>query len=137
MKGSRKAVLVIVTMSIAVSAQQAKAIDLTGAWATSAEECKNVFVREGKANQIGFAQLSEMHGGGFIVEPDRLVGRFATCKIKTKKENGQSVNIVAGCATDIMLSDVQFDLKVEDENKITRLFPGIEDMAISYYRCPM
>ena len=112
-------------------------IDLTGAWATNADECKNVFIRTGKANQIGFARLSEMHGGGFIVEPDRLVGRFAKCKIKAKKQDGQNVNIVAGCATDIMLSNVQFDLKVDDENKITRLFPGMEDMAISYHRCQM
>jgi hypothetical protein len=126
---------VMVSGSFWGSVGSAWPVDLTGAWVTNADECKNVFVREGKANQIGFAQLSEMHGGGFIVEPDRLVGRFATCRIKTKKENGQSVNIVAGCA--IILSDVQFDLKVDDENKITRLFPGIEDMAISYYRCPM
>jgi hypothetical protein len=111
--------------------------DLIGAWATNADQCKNVFVRKGKTSEIGFAPLSEMHGSGFIVEPDRLVGRFAKCRIKTKKEEGQSVNIVAGCATDIMLSNVQFDLKVDDENKITRLFPGIEDMAISYYRCSM
>jgi hypothetical protein len=112
-------------------------VDLTGAWATNADECNNVFIRSGKANEIGFAELSEMHGSGFIVEPDRLVGRFAKCKIKAKKENGQNVNIVANCATDIMLSSVQFELKVDDENKITRLFPGMEDMAISYHRCPI
>ena len=109
--------------------------DLTGAWATNVDECKNVFIRTGKANEIGFAELSETHGSGFIVEPDRLVGRFAKCRIKAKKENGQSVNIVASCATDIMLSNVQFDLKVDDENNITRLFPGMEDMAITYHRC--
>jgi hypothetical protein len=109
--------------------------DLTGAWATNVDECKYVFIRTGKANEIGFAELSETHGSGFIVEPDRLVGRFAKCRIKAKKENGQSVNIVASCATDIMLSNVQFDLKVDDENNITRLFPGMEDMAITYHRC--
>jgi hypothetical protein len=115
----------------------AGATDLIGAWATNADECRNVFVRNGKASQIGFARLSEMHGSGFIVEADRLVGRFAKCKIKTKKDDGQSVNILVGCATDIMLSNVQFALKVVDENRIRRLFPGIEDMAIDYYRCPM
>jgi hypothetical protein len=36
-----------------------------------------------------------------------------------------------------MLSNVQFSLKMLDPNKISRIFPGIEDMAISYYRCPM
>jgi hypothetical protein len=128
---------IIWSVSFWSSLEVARAVDLTGAWATNADECRNVFVRKGKASQIGFARLSELHGGGFIVEPDRLVGRFARCKIKTRKEDGQTINIVAGCATDIMLSNVQFDLKVVDQNKITRLFPGIEDMEISYYRCPI
>jgi hypothetical protein len=91
----------------------------------------------GRANQIGFTALSEQHGGGFIVEADRLRGKFASCRIKTKKEDGQLVNIVAGCATDIMLSNVQFSLKVLEPNKIARVFPGIMDMEISYDRYPI
>ena len=116
---------------------QAGAVDLSGAWATSADECPNVFVRRGRAKQIDFTALSDQHGGGFIVEADRLRGKFARCKIKTKKEDGDSVNIIAGCATDIMLSNVQFSLKMLEPNKISRIFPGIEDMAISYHRCPI
>ena len=135
MKGSRKAVLVAVTMSVAISAQQARAIDLTGAWATSAEECKNVFVRKGKANQIAFAPMSELHGGGFIVEPNRLIGRTAKCAVKARKDDAQTVNIIANCATDIMLSTVQFQLNVVNQDKVRRLFRGMEDMEIFYYRC--
>jgi len=116
---------------------EAHALDLAGAWATSADECSQVFIRKGRANQIGFAPFSEQHGGGFIVEADRLRGRFASCKIKTRKEDGQLVNIVAGCATDIMLSNVQFSLKIVEPNKISRVFPGIMDMEIDYYRCPI
>ena len=117
--------------------RQAGAVDLSGAWATSADECRNVFVRKGRAKQIEFTALSDQHGGGFIVEADRLRGRFARCKIKTRKEDGDTVNIIAGCATDIMLSNVQFSLKMLEPNKISRMFPGLEDMAISYYRCPI
>ena len=96
-----------------------------------------VFVRKGRSNQVGFTALSEQYGGGFIVEADRLRGKFASCKIKSRKEDGQIVNIIAGCATDIMLSNVQFSLKVLEPNKISRMFPGMEDMEISYYRCPI
>src|SRR5829696_659462 len=113
------------------------AADLSGAWATSSDECSNVFVRRGRAKQIEFAAMSDQHGGGFIVEADRLRGKFARCKIKSRKEDGDTVNIIAGCATDIMLSNVQFSLKMLDQNKISRIFPGIEDMAISYHRCPI
>jgi hypothetical protein len=117
--------------------ESAHALDLSGAWATNADQCGQVFVRKGRSNQIGFTALSEQHGGGFIVEADRLRGKFASCKIKSRKEDGQIVNIIAGCATDIMLSNVQFSLKVLEPNKISRMFPGIMDMEISYYRCPI
>jgi len=117
--------------------KQAGAVDLAGAWASSADECPNVFVRRGRAKQIEFSALSDQHGGGFIVEADRLRGKFARCKIKSRKEDGDTVNIIAGCATDIMLSNVQFSLKMLEPNKVSRIFPGIEGMTISYYRCPI
>ncbi len=79
--------------------------------------------------------MSEVHGGGFIAEPNRLIGRTAKCAIKAKKDDGQTVNIVASCATDIMLSTVQFQLNVVNQDKVRRLFPGMEDMEIFYYRC--
>ena len=47
-----------------------------------------------------------------------------------------NVNLVAACATDIMLSSVQFSLKALDANSVARLFPGIEEMEIRYHRCP-
>jgi len=133
----RKAALAAMMLSGAylASVAQAGAIDLTGAWATSVDECKNVFVRKGKANRITFAPMSEVHGGGFIAEPNRLIGRTAKCAIKAKKDDGQTVNIVASCATDIMLSTVQFQLNVVNQDKVRRLFPGMEDMEIFYYRC--
>jgi hypothetical protein len=117
--------------------KEAHAVDLSGAWATDADQCSQVFVRKGRANQIGFTALSQQHGGGFIVEADRLRGKFASCKIKTRKEEGQMVNIIAGCATDIMLSNVQFSLKVLEPDKIVRVFPGVLDMEIDYHRCPI
>jgi hypothetical protein len=117
--------------------REARAFDLSGAWSTDADNCRQVFIRKGRANQIGFTAFSEQHGGGFIVEADRLRGKFASCKIKTSKEDSQTVTIIAGCATDIMLSNVQFSLKLVKPNEITRVFPGIADMQINYYRCPI
>jgi hypothetical protein len=116
---------------------QAGAVDLSGAWATNADECHNVFTRRGRARQIEFTTFSDQYGGGFIVEADRLRGKFARCKIKARKEDGEIVNIIAGCASDIMLSNVQFSLKVIEPNKISRIFSGIEDMTIDYHRCPI
>jgi hypothetical protein len=88
MRLSQKAGLAAAMMSVAIlgSLEQAGAIDLTGAWAISADECKNVFVRKGKANQITFAPMSEVHGGGFIVEPDR----HRALQPPVRAERGQS-----------------------------------------------
>jgi hypothetical protein len=47
------------------------------------------------------------------------------------------VIIIAGCATDIMLSNVGFNLKALEPNKISRMFPGMPEMEINYYRCPI
>jgi hypothetical protein len=137
MDGLLKFAMAATTLTSLILVEEAHAVDLSGAWATDAGQCSQVFVRKGRANQIGFTAFSQQHGGGFIVQADRLRGKFASCKIKTRKEDGQTVNIVAGCATDIMLSNVQFSLKVLEPNKISRTFPGMEDMEISYYRCPI
>jgi hypothetical protein len=117
------------------AAPGARAIDLTGMWTTDGAECNNVFVKKGKT--ISFSRHSDLHASGFIVEGDRLRGKLATCKIKSRREEGDTVNMIAACATDIMLSDVQLILKVVDQNKIMRVFPGIPDMQQSYERCTM
>jgi hypothetical protein len=134
MRYFRKLVLAA-TILVGSGLAQARAADLAGAWATNADECRNVFVRKGKVNRITFAPMSEVHGRGFIIEPNRLVGRFAKCTIKARKDDGEVTNVVAGCSTDIMLSTVQYELKLIDAGKIARIFPGVEDMAVHYYRC--
>ncbi len=115
----------------------AGAVELTGAWAPDADQCGKVFVRRGRAGQIDFTEFSGVYGGGFIIEADRLRGKFAKCKIKTRKEDGQSLNLIAACATDIMLSNVQFVLKVVDNDNVLRVFPGIEGMEVRYHRCSL
>ena len=136
MKRLLKCAIAVTTLMGLIVVEKAHAVDLSGAWATNADQCRQVFTTKGRASQIGFTARSEQHGGGFIVEADRLRGKFASCKIKSRKEDGQTVNIIAGCTTDIMLSNVQFSLKVL-EQKIARVFPGVMDLEIGYYRCPI
>jgi len=121
--------------SALLSPQQASAFELTGAWATSADQCTKVFTRKGRANKVGFTNFSGVYGGGFIAESDRLRGKFENCLIKSKKESDQTINLVAACANSIMLSKVQFLLKVIDDNTISGEFPGMEEMDVRYPRC--
>jgi hypothetical protein len=112
----------------------AHAIDLTGAWATDAGVCDKVFVKKG--NTVSFHPKSGLSGGGFIMEGRRIRGRAATCTITRTKEEKDVIHLIAACATDIMLSNVQFSLKTVDDNKVSRIFPGMEGMELPYYRCP-
>jgi len=112
----------------------ADAMDLNGAWASDAEQCVKVFVRQ--KGQLGFTEMSDVYGGGFIIDGDQIIGKYARCRIKARKDDGMIVNLIAACATDIMLSSVQFSLKKLDADSVARLFPGMEGMEIRYHRCP-
>ena len=115
-------------------ASNAQAFDLTGRWASAPEACDKIFA--GKGSKTSMRRDSDLYGSGFIVEGNRIRGRTARCTIKSSKEDGSTLHLIAGCATDIMLSSVQFSVKVVDDNRITRIFPGIEGMELDYYRCP-
>jgi len=119
----------------AMLSTQAAAIDLNGAWATDAGQCKDVF--EKKGNKITFAKLSDLHGSGFVIEGDKIRGKSARCTIKSRKEEAGTLHLLAACATDIMLQTVQFSLKILDDNSISRIFPGMPGMEINYYRCTL
>ena len=112
----------------------AAAFDLNGAWASDADNCAKVFVRKGV--QITFADMSDVYGGGFVIEGDQITGKFARCRIKAKKDDGATINLVAACASDIMLQNVQFSLREVDANTVIRMFPGMGGMEIRYARCP-
>ena len=118
-----------------LSLQKLSAFELTGAWATSADKCGKVFARKGPANRVNFTSFSGAHGGGFIADADRLRGKSESCLIKSKKESDQSLNLVVMCASGIMLSNVQFFLKLLDDDTVSRQFPGMEGMEVRYYRC--
>lgn len=133
----RKSVVALVLSLSATFALtgRADAFDLNGAWATSADQCDKVFIREGA--KLGFSEMSEVYGGGFIVDGDQLIGKFARCKVRARRDSGTGINLIAACATDIMLSSVQFSLKALDTDSVARLFPGMEDMEVRYHRCAL
>ena len=135
MRGIRKAALRIAVMLGLTLPECAAAVELTGAWATDADKCDKVLVRRGRAKQIDFAAFPGVHGGGFIIGADQLRGKFAKCKITKRVEEGKNLNLLAACASDIMLSNIQFVLKVVDDDTVARVFPGIDGMEVKYHRC--
>jgi hypothetical protein len=111
----------------------AVAADLNGVWASDARVCEKIFVKN--AGGVVFRDDSDMYGSGFIIDANKIRGRTATCNITSRKEDAGVVHILASCATDIMLSSVQFSVKQVDQDKLTRFFPGIPEMEMFYERC--
>jgi hypothetical protein len=119
--------------SSVLSVAQARAIELTGAWASHEDLCNQVFTK--KDNRVEYAEFSELFGSGFIVDGDRIRGKAGTCTIKSRKQEGDNLEISAACASTIMTQDVRFSLKIIDDNTISRLFPEISGMSLNYTRC--
>jgi hypothetical protein len=114
---------------------RAGAFELSGAWATEAYLCNRVFTKKG--NGIVFAELSDLFGSGFIIEGNRIRGKNARCTITSRKQDGENLELGAACATSIMNQSVRFNLKVIDDNNLTRLFPDIQGMTLKYTRCAL
>jgi hypothetical protein len=132
--GCRLPAIAIVLLSLGVlQSVEARAFELTGAWASQADLCKLVFTKKG--NQVAFAEFSDLFGSGFIIDGIRIRGKSARCTIKSKKQEGDDLELSAACATSIMNQSVHFSLKVIDDNTVSRLFPEIPGMTLKYSRC--
>jgi hypothetical protein len=127
-------VLIALIGACSAGSSAARAVDLTGAWATDTDACGKVFVKKG--GTISFQRNSDMYGSGFIIDGRRIRGRTATCTITRTTEDKGVTHMLASCATDIMLSNVQLSVKMLEDNKMIRFFPGVEGMELPYYRCP-
>jgi hypothetical protein len=122
-----------VLVAAALLAGPAWAIDLNGAWATDVALCGKVFKKQGK--RVVLTSLSDLYGGGFIIDGNRVRAKIGRCTI-SKKEDGSTIHVNASCTTEIAAEQIQFDLKVVNDNTISKTFPGT-DVGIDYHRCPL
>lgn len=120
--------------AILLPASQASAFELTGAWASEPDFCSHVFAKKG--GTLGFAELSDLYGSGFIVNGNAIKAKAAKCTIKSRSQDGDTTVLNASCASSIMTSNFQFRYKVVDDNALVREFPDIKDMTLKYSRCP-
>ena len=127
--------LFLTILFLFAGAASARAADITGAWATDVRACDRIFQKKG--NVLTLANRSDTLGSGFIIDGTEIRGKTANCKIKNKKEDGDVVYLLAACASDIMLSDVEMALKIIDKDRVSRFFPGMPEVSSpDYFRCP-
>jgi hypothetical protein len=125
----------VLACSVILLSSQAEAFDLSGAWATGADQCSKVFIKKG--DQINFAQFSEEFGGGFVAAGNEIKSKAARCTIKSRKAAGDTIDFQAACASEIMASSIHLKIKILDDNSISRIFqdPDFEGMEMKFYRC--
>ena len=134
----RNAWLLPTLMSALVFSSIVRADDIagiSGLWATDARNCDKIFSKT--AHGFSFAKDSDLYGSGFIVEGRRVVTPAARCEIKTSKQDGATTHLIAACATDVMLSNMQASFKTVSKDKILRIFPAVSEMEIPFERCVM
>ena len=134
----RNAWLLPALMSALVFSSIVRADDIagiSGLWATDARNCDKIFSKT--AHGFSFAKDSDLYGSGFIVEGRRVVTPAARCEIKTSKRDGATTHLIAACATDVMLSNMQASFKTVSKDKILRIFPQVSEMEIPFERCVM
>jgi hypothetical protein len=127
-----------VTLLVAAAglfSSNARAFELSGAWASQPELCGQVFTRKG--NEVLFAEMSDLYGSGFVIDGKRIRGKAAQCTILSTKQDGSDIELAAACASTIMTQNVQFSLKVLDDNTISRAFSEVPGMTIKYSRCKL
>jgi hypothetical protein len=135
---SRNAWLLPTLMSALVFSSIVRADDIVGInglWATDARNCDKIFSKT--AHGFSFSKDSDLYGSGFIIEGRRVVTPSARCDIKTSKQDGATTHLIAACATDVMLSNMQASFKTVSKDKILRIFPAVSDMEIPFERCVM
>ncbi|MGB9369596.1 MAG: hypothetical protein WCE79_26680 [Xanthobacteraceae bacterium] len=135
---NRNAWLLPTLISALVFSSIVRAEDITGIdglWATDARNCDKIFVKTGQG--FSFAKDSDLYGSGFIIDGRRVISQAARCEIKTKKQDGEITHLIAGCATDVMLSNMQASFKTISKDKILRIFPSVSEMEIPFERCVM
>ena len=130
----RRLAAVTLLMGTALATFEARAIDLNGLWASDPALCDKIFTKKGK--QITFDPLSDFYGSGFIIEGNRIRGKIARCTIKSRKEDGATIQLAAQCSTTIAAQELDFSLKVIDDNTVGRLYPGVSAMQVNFHRCP-
>jgi hypothetical protein len=112
----------------------AYAADIIGIWANHASICHKIFVKRGV--RTSFADDSDLYGSGLIIEGGKIRGKTVECTIRSSKEEGDTVRIVAACATDIAISTLELGIRIVDKDKIIRLHPGLPELDTPYVRCP-
>jgi len=132
MRTFNRLMLLVLLVTPSVSTQAA---DLNGAWTNDASACGQIFTKEN--NKLAFKPDADLHAGGLIVQGRQVTGTFQKCTVKSLRDDGSNVQVIASCSDGVAVSDVAFDVKISGENRITLNSKEPVPVEMSYVRCSM
>ena len=112
-----------------------QAADLNGAWTIDTASCNQVFTKTN--DKLAFKQDADLNAGGMIVQGKQVTGTFQKCTIKSFRNDGSDVKVIASCSDGVTISDVSFDVKISGENRITLSSKEPVPVEMRYVRCSM
>ena len=127
--------LLVMLVFLVTQSASTQAANLNGAWTVDASACGQVFVKEN--NKLTFRPDADLHAGGVIVQGKQITGTFQKCTVKSLRDDGSNVQVIASCSDGVAVSDVAFDLKISGENRITLSSKEPVPVEMPYVRCSM
>ena len=80
--------------------------------------------------------VSDLYGGGFIIDGNGVRGKFVNRNIESKDQVGAIIHLSLACTDQVATEQVQFDLKVVNDNTLSKTFPGT-NIGVDYFRCQL
>jgi len=125
-------VLLVLLVTQSVPTQAA---DLNGAWTIDIGSCDQVFTK--KNNKLTFKQDADLNAGGLLIQGKRITGTFQKCTIKSFRDDGSDMKVIASCSDGVTVSDVSFDVKISGENNMTLSSKEPVPVEMRYVRCQL
>ena len=84
-----------------------------------------------QGKRVTLTSLSDLYGGGFIIDGDRVRGKIVRCRIDSKKEDGSTIHLNVACTTEVATEKIAFD-KDDLYDEAARIVVSAGQPSISY-----
>jgi hypothetical protein len=108
---------------------RAHAADINGLWVKFSDlpACSRIFDKQENRSVI-------YQSGAFDIDDKEIRAQSGTCRIKARKDDGIFVRLLLDCPA--FVAENEMTLRIEGNNKLTRIIRGMPDKNRTYFRCP-
>jgi HlyD family secretion protein len=106
---------------------------LTGAWASSADDCERLFQRRGGA--LAYRQPVDKFARAAIVDSQRIRLPSSTCRVERASPEGGALKLSADCQDSISYTSRTVDIKLKSKTEIVYSPTGDPDLDSTMVKC--